>query len=69
MNDLTDFEIERKQLLEEKLRTRMLTINEANELTQILEKEKKKADSSGNVGKALGILLLLGLVYAFLKEK
>ena len=69
MVDLTPYERERKQELQDKLRSRVLNVNEANELRDILEKEKQHATSSGDWGTALGIILLLGLVYAFLKDK
>ena len=69
MVDLTPYERQRKQELQEKLQSRVLTINEANELRGILEKERSLATSSGDWKTALGIILLLGLVYAFLKDK
>jgi len=69
MVNLAPYERKRKQELQEKLRTRVLNVNEANELTDILEKEKRQATSSGDWRTALGIILLLGIVYAFLKDK
>ncbi len=69
MTELNSNEVQRKQELQGKLQTRVLTVNEANELSQILEKEKQPATSSGDWKTALGIILLLGLVYAFLKDK
>lgn len=69
MVNLTPYERKRKQEFQEKLRTRVLNVNEANELTDILEKEKRQATSSGDWRTALGIILLLGIVYAFLKDK
>jgi len=35
----------------------------------LAEKEKRQATSSGDWRTALGIILLLGIVYAFLKDK
>jgi len=69
MVNLTPHEQQRKQELQEKLRTRVLTVNEANELQEILEKERIQATSSGDWRTALGIILLLGLVYAFLRDR
>ena len=69
MVDLSPYELQRKEELQKKLRMRVLTVNEANELSQILEKEKLQATSTGDWKTALGIILLLGIVYAFLKEK
>jgi len=69
MTNLNPYDQQRKQELQEKLRTRVLTVNEANEFRTILEKEKQQATSSGDWKTALGIILLLGLVYAFLKDK
>lgn len=68
MNNLTDYERNRKRILEEKLRTRVLNVNEADELRGILEKEKKQADISGDTAKALGILLLIGLLIALFED-
>lgn len=69
MADLSPYELQKKKELQEKLRMRILTANEAEELSQILEKEKLQATSTGDWKTALGIILLLGIVYAFLKEK
>ena len=69
MVSLTPHERQRKEELQEKLRTRVLTVTEGNELRDILEKEKSQATSSGDWGTALGIILLLGVVYAFFKDK
>ena len=68
MVNLTPEELRRRYELEQKLRTRVLNVNEADELRQILEREKQQADSSGDTGKALGILLLLGLLIALFKK-
>ena len=67
--DLSHYELQRKKKLQEKLRMRVLTVNEANELRQILEKEKQHATSTSDWKTALGVILLLGIVVAFLKEK
>lgn len=69
MADLSPYELRRKKELEKKLRMRILTANEAEELSQILEKEKLQATSTGDWKTALGIILLLGIIYAFLREK
>jgi len=68
MVNLTPYEKQRKRELRKKLRTRVLTVNEGNELRVILEKEKTIATSSGDWMAVLGIILLLGLVIAFLRK-
>lgn len=69
MADLSPYELRRKKVLQKKLQMRVLTANEAKELSQILEKEKLQAASAGDWKAALGVILLLGIVYAFLREK
>lgn len=69
MADLSPYELRRKKELQKKLQMRVLTANEAIELSQILEKEKLQATSTGDWKVALGIILLLGIVYAFLRDK
>lgn len=69
MVNLTPYDKQRKEELQEKLRTRVLTINEGNELRVILEKEKSIATSSGDWATALGIIILLGLLIAFLRDR
>ncbi len=68
MTNLTQYEIERKKELEEKLRTRQIAPSEAAELGLILEKEKSAADLSGDTKKILGILLLGALLIALFKK-
>ena len=68
MSEPDNYDTNRKNILEEKLRTRVLTVNEVDEYRNILEKEKKQADSIGDVGKALGILLAIGLLIALFKK-
>ena len=69
MTKLSSHELQRKKELQEKLQARILTVNEAEELRQILDKEKQQAISNGDWKIALGIVLLLGIVYAFLKKE
>lgn len=63
---LTAAEIERRKYLVEKLKTKVLTPVEADELRQLLEREKQEASEAGNFLVVLGLLLLLGLVIAYL---
>ncbi|WP_299290351.1 hypothetical protein [Nitrosopumilus sp.] len=66
---LTPQQKQRKQELTQKLQTRVLNPIEADELKGLLEEEKKEAVSLGDVGKVFGIILLLGLVVAFLSDR
>ena len=69
MADLSPYELRRKKVLQKRLQLRVLTADEAEELRQILEKEKLQATSTGDWKVALGVILLLGIVYAFLRDK
>jgi hypothetical protein len=66
--NLTPEEVERRQELTEKLRTRTLTRSEAEELKILLEKERVQATSLGDVIAIIGIVFLIGLVIAFLAD-
>ena len=66
---LTIEQIQRKQDLTQKLETRVLTPPEANELTDLLEQEKKDALSLGDFAKALAVIFLIGLVIAYLTDE
>ena len=66
MVDLTDYDIQRRKELTEKLQTRVLNPSEASELQGILEKEKKKATSLGDLIALFAILYLLKKVVDYL---
>ncbi len=66
MVDLTDYEIQRRKELTEKLQSRLLNPLEASELQVILEKEKKKATSLGDLIALFAILYLLKKVVDYL---
>ncbi|QLH07669.1 hypothetical protein [Nitrosopumilus ureiphilus] len=69
MVNLTPEEIRRKNELQEKLRTRVLSVKEADELRVILEKERQQANITGNAIAAVGAALLLGLLIAYLADR
>lgn len=69
MTRLTSEEIQKRREFTDKLKYKTITTNEAQELKKILEKEKKQAESSDDWVVLLGILLLLGLVLAFIGKK
>jgi len=68
LNDLTPQEVLRRVELTEKLKTKVLDVNEANELNNILHKEKKKASGGGDLLTFLAILFLIGLVASYLSD-
>ncbi|KAG2479241.1 MAG: hypothetical protein NPMRTH1_50016 [Nitrosopumilales archaeon] len=68
MSDLTPQEVLRRVELTEKLKTKVLNPNEADELNGILEKEKKKASTGGDFLAFLAILFLIGLVADYLSN-
>ncbi|MGH9877855.1 MAG: hypothetical protein ACRD5H_09470, partial [Nitrososphaerales archaeon] len=68
MTQLTPYEIDRRKLLVEKLKSRILTPAEGEELRQLLEKEKQEASQAGNFLVVLGLLFLLGLLISYLGE-
>jgi len=65
---LTPQQIQRKQDLTQKLQSKVLNSNEADELKGLLEVEKNEAVSLGDLAKVLGLILLIGLVVAYLKD-
>lgn len=69
MSKLTLEEIQRRQDLTEKLKTHVMSVSEAEELKQLLEKEKEHATSLGDVIAILGIAFLIGLVIAYITDK
>lgn len=69
MNDLTFHEVRRRVELTEKLKTKVLNPNEADELKSILEKEKKKATTGGDLLTVLAIAFLIGLVLDYLSDE
>ena len=66
MTELTNQEILRRKELTEKLQTRILNPTEGGELKGILEKEKKKATSIGDLIALFAIIFLLKKVVDFL---
>ena len=68
MNNLTPQEVLRRVELTEKLKTKVLDVNEANELNDILHKEKKVASGGGDWFTFLAILFLIGLVANYLSD-
>ncbi len=68
MAELTNQEIQRRQELTEKLQTRVLNPLEAGELQGILEKEKKKATSIGDLIALFAILYLLKKLVDYLDD-
>jgi len=69
MGNLTIEEIQKRQELTEKLKTKVLTVNEGEELKKLLEKEKVQATSLGDIIAVLGIAFLIVLVIEFLTDK
>jgi len=65
---LTPQQIQRKNELTQKLQTTVISPPEASELKIILEQEKKDAVSLGDIAKAIGLILLIGLVVAYLTD-
>lgn len=69
MNELTPQEVRRRVELTEKLKIKVLNPVEADELKNILEKEKKKATSLGDLLTVLAIVFLIGLIVDYLSDK
>ena len=61
--------IQRRRELTAKLQAGTITKEEAVELIQILEKEKKLAEEQKDFNALLAIIFFLGLLYALTKEK
>ena len=68
MVSLNPYEAQRRQELTEKLRTRNLTKIEAQELRNLLEKERDGANTLGDVIAAIAIGFLIALVIAYLAD-
>ena len=68
MNDLTPQEIQMRKELTEKLKTKVLNPVEADKLKGILEKEKKKATTGGDMLTFLAIAFLISLVIDYLSD-
>jgi len=66
---LTDYEIQRRRELTQKLYDNTITPEEAQELTKILEKEKKIAEERNEFLALVGIVFLLGMAAYFLSKK
>lgn len=69
MGSLTIQEIRRRQELTDKLKTRNLSGNEAEELRVLLEKAKSQAITAGDALAVLVIAVLIGLVIAYITDK
>lgn len=69
MTEITQLEIQKRVDLTEKLRTKELNPIEADELKNILEKEKKKAITGGDLLTVLAIAFLIGLVIDYLSSE
>ena len=68
MNDLTPQEVQMRKELTEKLKTKVLNPVEADKLKGILEKEKKKATTGGDMLTFFAIACLIGLVINYLSD-
>lgn len=68
MANLTSLEIQRRKELTGKLQTKVLNPVEANELQGILEKEKTKATSLGDLIALIAILYLSKKVIDYLDD-
>jgi len=66
---LTDEEIQRRRYLTEKVYNNTLTPEEAEELINILEKEKKLAEEKNEILALIGIVFLIGMAMYFLSKK
>jgi len=69
MITLTDEEIQRRRYLTEKVYNNTLTPEEAKELINILEKEKKLAEEKNEILALIGIVFLIGMAMYFLSKK
>jgi hypothetical protein len=68
LTKLTSEEIQRRKLLVAKFKENAITREEAEELKQLLEKEKQEASEAGEFLVLLGIVFLLALVIDFLSK-
>ena len=68
MANLNPYEAQRRQELTEKLRNRNLTKTEAQELRNLLERERDGANTLGDVIAAIAIGFLIALVIAYLAD-
>ena len=69
MTSLSTDEINTKNRLIEKFRSSDLTIQEAQDLRRILEKEREQAAQIGDVALVFAVGVLLGTVMDFLYKK
>ena len=69
MTQLSPQQIQRRRELTSKLQIKTITTPEANELKELLEKEKVSATSLGDVIAILAIAFLIGAVISFLTNK
>ena len=66
---LTPYEIRRRQELTTKMQNYNITIAEAEELKQLLEKERSEAQTGGDIVAVIAIGALILLILAFLSKK
>jgi hypothetical protein len=69
LNNTNPNQLDRKSYLLERLKTGEIERDEAEELKTMLEKEKMKASSEGDVALVLGIAVLLGFVLKYLSDE
>ena len=69
MTKLTPEEVQRRRKLTDKLEKGTLTPEEAQELMEILEKEKKIAEEERDFAALVAIFLLLALIAMYLNKK
>jgi hypothetical protein len=67
--ELSEDEIQRRRLLLEKFKDGNVSRKEAEELKELLEKEREQASQSGDTLLLFGILAVLGLVVNYLVGK
>ena len=66
---LTPYEIRRRQELTTKMQNYNITMAEAEELKQLLEKERSEAQAGGDLVGLIAIGALILLILAFLSKK
>ena len=66
---LTPYEIRRRQELTTKMQNYNITMAEAEELKQLLEKERSEAQAGGDLVALIAIGALILLILAFLSKK
>ena len=66
---LTPYEIRRRQELTTKMQNYTITMAEAEELKQLLERERNEAQAGGDLVALIAIGALILLILAFLSKK